>query len=56
MYFEQDYEEERLHPETILFWGVVGPQTGIAVVLAERTQDLLAWLRDRARVEGRGGV
>ncbi len=53
MYFEQDYEEERLHPETILFWGVVGPQTGIAVVLAERTQDLLAWLRDRARVEGR---
>jgi hypothetical protein len=53
VYFEQDYDEERLHAETILFWGVVGPQTGISVVLAERVHDLLAWLRERALVEGR---
>ncbi len=54
MFYEQDFEEERLRPRTILFWGTVGPQTGVAVVLADRGPDLVEWLRDRARVEGPG--
>ncbi len=52
MFEEQDYDEERLRPRAILFWGTVGPATGLAVVIADRAKDLLDWLRDRARVEG----
>lgn len=53
MFYEQDYDEERLRAETILFWGMVGPQTGIAVVLADGPHDLIDWMRERSRVEGR---
>lgn len=53
MFYEQDYDEERLRASTILFWGVVGPRTGLSVVLADRPADLLAWLGEAARAEGR---
>ncbi len=53
MFHEQDYDEERLRADTILFWGTVGPQTGLAVVLADSPRDLIQWLRERSRVEGR---
>jgi hypothetical protein len=53
VFYEVDFEEEVIRPGSILFWGTVGPMTATAVVVADRAQDLLAWLRERARVEGR---
>lgn len=53
MFYDADYDEEALRSDALLFWGAVGPQTGAAVVVAPRPADLLAWFRERAKVEGR---
>lgn len=52
MLYDSDFDPDALEEGAILFWGVPGPRTGVAVVVAARASELLAWLADRATVEG----
>jgi hypothetical protein len=50
--YENDFEADGILEDAVLFWGVPGPRTGVAVALAKTPTELVAWLRDRAVVEG----